>query len=270
MPEPAVSVLIRARDEEAGIARLLDALARQTIASGIEVVVVDSGSTDGTVYEARRHGVEPIAIPPEAFTYGGALNLAAERAKAPICVALSAHALPEDSGWCERMLAAFGEERVACAFGARVDPELRPLAAPLFQDHEHAERHPLYGYSNSAGGFRRALWQEHPFDAELAAAEDREWAWHWLRRGWLVKLDPTLAVHHSHDDEGPVRTFRRVREDVRAQRRFRAIPPLSAGALAREWWRGPHGHRSAARARLDPRRLAMLAGKYSGLKGARG
>jgi hypothetical protein len=168
------------------------------------------------------------------------------------------------------MLAAFDDERVACAFGQRLGPDLDPLTEPLLQDRAHAERHPLYGYSNSAGGFRRRLWEEHRFDPGLAAAEDREWAWHWLSRGWLVRLDPALAVQHSHDDEGPLRTYRRVKSDVAAQGSFRDIPSLSLAGLAREWWRGPHGHRSKVRARLDPRRAAMLAAKYAGLREARG
>lgn len=270
MSQPWLSILIRARDEEQGIGRLIDSLRTQTIASEIEIVVIDSGSRDATVAEVRRRGLEPIAIPSAEFSFGRALNLAAEPASAPVCVALSAHALPTDREWCRRMAAAFEDERVACAFGERLDPELRPLGGPLLQDRPHADRHPLYGYSNSAGGFRRELWERRPFDPGLAASEDKEWAWHWLGEGWLVKLDPALAVHHSHRDEGPLETFRRVRGDVAAQRSFRPLHPVPLPELAREWWRGPHAHSSAARARLDPRRLAMLAGKYVGLRGSGG
>ena len=40
---PAVSVVIRAKDEAPSIGRTLDLLARQTIADRVETIVVDSG-----------------------------------------------------------------------------------------------------------------------------------------------------------------------------------------------------------------------------------
>jgi rhamnosyltransferase len=261
-----LSALVRCRDEVRGIGPLIDTLRAQTMSDSIEIVVIDSGSRDGTLEEVRRRGIEPIEIRPEEFTYGRALNLAAAEATAPLCVAISAHARPLDEGWAARMVAAFDDQRVACAYGERVAPDLQPLSAPLLQDVDHARSFPFYGYSNSAGGFRHELWKRRPFDEQLAASEDREWAWHWLRHGWLVLLDPALAVEHSHADEGPLRTFARARGNLAATRRFRDVAPLPLKTVIAEWWQGPHLHRSDARARLDPRRIAQLAGKYAGLR----
>lgn len=267
MAEPRLSALIRCRDEERGIGRLLDMLRAQTIGDEIEIVVIDSGSRDGTLDEVCRRGLEPLRIRPSEFTYGRALNLAAATASAPICLSISAHVRILDDAWAARLVRAFDDPRVACAYGPSMEPRrLRPLPEALLQDLPHARAHPLWGYSNSSGAFRRALWQERPFDEHLKADEDLEWAWHWLHRGWLVLLDPALAVHHSHADEGPVRTFRRRRAEAAAVHRFREVDPLPARAVLSEWWWGPHLHRSDLRARLDPRRLAALAGKYTGLR----
>jgi rhamnosyltransferase len=264
---PRLTALIRCRDEECGIGRLIDGLRAQTLGDAIEIVVVDSGSRDGTVEEIRRRGIEPIQIPPGEFTYGRALNLAAAGAQAPLCLSLSAHVRLLDSGWAARVLDAFDDQRVACAYGPRREPEgLAPLTAPLLQDLAHAEAHPLWGYSNSSGAFRHELWARRPFDERLVADEDLEWAWNWLREGWLVRLDPALAVHHSHADEGPVRTFRRRRAEAAAVHQFREIDALPLRPVLSEWWRGPHLHRSNLRARLDPRRIAALAGRYAGLR----
>lgn len=266
MSQPQLSALVRCRDEVRGIGRLIDGLRAQTVGNSIEIVVVDSGSRDGTLEEVRRRGVEPIEISPAEFTYGRALNLAAAAASAPLCAAISAHARPLDEGWAARMMSAFENPRIACAFGQRVGPDLEPLTGPLLQDVKHADAFPFIGYSNSAGGFRRELWARRPFDERLVASEDREWAWYWLKQGWLVLLDPALAVHHSHADEGPLRTFVRARTYVSGTRQFRELEPMSLRAALAEWWRGPHLHRSNVRARLDPRRMAQLAGKYAGLR----
>jgi rhamnosyltransferase len=265
--EPRLTALIRCRDEERGIGALIDTLRAQTLAASLEIVVIDSGSRDGTVAEVRRRGIEPLRISPDEFTYGRSLNLAAAAASAPICLSISAHARPLDQGWAARLVSAFDDARVACAYGPWREPfGLRPLRTPLLQDLEHAQAHPLWGYSNSSGAFRRELWVRRRFDERLRADEDLEWAWYWLRRGWLVRLDPALAVHHSHADEGPVRTFRRRRAEAAAVRQFRDVDPLPLGPVLREWWRGPHLHRSNVRARLDPRRIAALAGRYAGLR----
>jgi hypothetical protein len=82
----------------------------------------------------------------------------------------------------------------------------------------------------------------------------------------LVRLDPALAVRHSHAHEGPLRTFRRARGDFAATRAFRPVPRVPARTVLGEWWRGPHAHASTLRARLDPRRAAMLAGKWAALR----
>ena len=121
MSEPRLSALIRCRNEERGIGRLIDTLRAQTIAERIEIVVIDSGSRDRTIPEVRRRGLQPLALPSHQFTYGRALNLAAAAASAPLCVAISAHARPLDEGWAARMVSAFDEERVACAYGPRAN-----------------------------------------------------------------------------------------------------------------------------------------------------
>lgn len=267
MTDPRLTALIRCRDEERRIGPLIDSLRSQTIAEAIQIVVIDSGSRDGTVDEVRRRGLEPLQIRAEEFTYGRALNLAAAKAAAPICLSLSAHVRLLDDAWADRVWRAFDQDRVACAYGPKREPEgLRPLAGPIMQDVALAERQPLWGYSNSSGAFRRDLWQQRPFDETLPADEDLEWAWYWLQRGWLVLLDPALAVHHSHADESPLRTFRRRRAEASAVLRFREVDPVPLGAALSEWWRGPHLHRSNLRARLDPKRMAALAGRYTGLR----
>jgi glycosyltransferase involved in cell wall biosynthesis len=265
--DPRLTALIRCRDEERGIGSLIDALRAQTMADAIQIVVIDSGSRDGTLDEVRRRGIEPLQIRPDEFTYGRALNLAAAEAAAPICLSISAHVRLPDNDWAHRLWRAFAEDRVACAYGPKREPEsLRPLSGPILQDLALAEQRPLWGYSNSSGAFRRDLWRQRPFDERLRADEDLEWAWYWLQRGWLVLLDPALAVHHSHADEGPMRTFRRRRTEAAAVHSFREVDPLPLGAVLSEWWRGPHLHRSNLRARLDPQRMAALAGRYTGLR----
>src|SRR3954454_14517999 len=137
---PRCSVIVRTKNEAESIGLTLDLLAAQTASDGMEVIVVDSGSTDATTAIVRRHDVKLIEIPAESFTYGGALNSGAEAAGAPILVALSAHAFPRDPEWLARLLAWFDDERVAAASGEIFDWDDSPLSGPRVQDIELARR----------------------------------------------------------------------------------------------------------------------------------
>jgi hypothetical protein len=159
----------------------------------------------------------------------------------------------------------FDDPAVVCAYGDEHDWDGRPLASPVRQDAEHLRAHPEWGYSNGAGAFRATLWRERRFREDMPATEDREWAlWALERTGGVCVVDPLIAVDHDHTRD-PVRaTFRRARREARGFGMFLDLPPYRPADAAREWWTGRGWHRSRTRARLDPRRMARLAGKWAG------
>jgi rhamnosyltransferase len=266
---PLVSVVIRTKDEAGAIGKLLDILSAQTIADRLELIVVDSGSTDATVEIVRAHGVAPIQIPAASFSFGGALNTGCEAATAPLVIALSAHAFPSEDGWAERMVAAFDEDRVACACGEDRAPDGSSLEAAVLQDLEHARRHPFWGYSNVAGGFRTSLWRRRQWRADMPGTEDKEWAWAWLQEGWLVRMDPALSVEHDHSHDPLRDTYVRSRREWIGYAMYLDLPPYTLGAALQRWWSQRDGHVSAARARLSPWRAARIAGEWAGRRPGR-
>jgi rhamnosyltransferase len=257
------SVVIRAKDEARSIGRLLDLLAAQTLEH--EVVLVDSGSRDGTVAIAQGGGARVIEIPAESFSFGGALNLGAAECSAPVIASLSAHAFPPDPDWLGRLASWFEDPQVACAFGEERDVSGAPLAAPVRQDAALLRAHPEWGYSNGAGAFRASLWRERPFREDMPGTEDREWSlWALDTHGAVCVLDPALAVEHDHTRDGLRECFTRYEREARGFSMFLDLEPYGARDALREWWSDQGHHRSRARARLDPRRAARLAGKWRG------
>jgi rhamnosyltransferase len=261
---PLASVVIRSKDEAPAIGRLIDLLRTQTIASRLELIVVDSGSTDGTVDIVRARGIAPIEIPAASFTFGGALNAGCKLATAPLIVALSAHAFPRDERWAARMVAAFDDERVACACGDDRAPDGSPLRGAVLQDAGHARRHPFWGYSNAAGAFRADLWRQRHWRVDMPGTEDKEWAWVWLERGWLVRVDPALGVDHDHSHDPLRSTYVRARREWVGYAMYLDLPPFPLRAALRRWWAERDGHETSARARLSPWRAARLAGEWAG------
>jgi rhamnosyltransferase len=264
--DPLATVLIRAKNEADGIGRTLELLKSQTLADSTEIVVVDSGSTDGTVDIVRdAGGVKLIEIPAEEFTYGRALNIGTEAARAPIVIPLSAHAFPRHQRFVERTLELFEEyDRAACVTGTEKSPTGEPIEAPFVQDLELALREPTWGYSNSAGGYRKELWQQRHFREDMPFTEDKEWALHWLREGWSVVLDPALMVDHDHAHDPLPVMFRRARDLWIGLGMYVDLTPYPLGALVREWWTDVAGYRNSMRARLSPWRVSALLGKYVG------
>ncbi len=262
---PEISVIVRARDEAQSIGRCLELIAAQrTDGRGVEVIVVDSGSHDRTVEVARRHGARTIAIAQRAFSFGRALNLGAANARGELLVALSAHAFALDPSWLSRLAERLLDPGVACACGDRYGPEDLPLTAVVRQDLALARRRPTWGYSNGAGAFRAELWRRRPFREDLAFCEDKEWALHWLARGYVCVIDPTLAVDHDHTHDSLRRVYRRAKLEAVGYASFLALAPYGPRELAREWWCQRGWHSSALRARASPRRAARLTGAYAG------
>jgi rhamnosyltransferase len=263
------SAIVRVKDEAGTLERTLLSLRRQTIVP--ETIVVDSGSTDGSLEIATPLCDRLFEIPPEEFSYGRALNIGARAASAEAHFALSAHCFPERDDWIERSLAHYERENVAATNGSDKLPDGRRLTRPFFQDAAHARSNPLWGFSNHAASWRASVWEEFPFDEQLDYAEDKEWAFRVLDAGWTIVFDPALAVDESHAWRGSARNFfTRQRRASAAISGFTELP-YGPRDLAREWWaEADDGNRPAWFNRfVNYRRWAGLAGRYLGSRAGR-
>ena len=83
-----LSVVIPTKDGAATLPALLDALERQRVDVEVELVVVDSGSTDGTVALARERAHRLITIPPGEFNHGLTRNRGIEASRGDLVVLL--------------------------------------------------------------------------------------------------------------------------------------------------------------------------------------
>jgi rhamnosyltransferase len=264
MAQPAASVIVRAKDEERTIERTLSLVRRQTVE--VELIVVDSGSSDRTPEIARAYCDQVIEIPAEAFTFGHALNVGARRAAAPFHFALSAHCFPERPDWVERSLVHYERENVAATVGLRYFDDGRPIRGPYYQNADDARRNPYWGFSNHASSWRASVWKRFPFDEAIEAAEDKEWALRVLSAGWLIAIDPILWVEYAHVwRSGVLSLYRRQRRCARAIAAFAPLERYRLRDLLHEWWSGmPDDRHPPMLHRLDYRRAVGLAGKYVG------
>ena len=218
MNRPRASIVIRVKNEARAIAATLGRIAMQRGVDDFEVIVVDSGSTDGTLDVVRETPARIIQIPARTFTYGRALNIGVAAAESERIVSLSAHSYPADEHWLASLIAPLDEDLVAGVYGQHL---LTPLASipdriavglsgvagkrPRTQT-----RRVLFSNANSA--FRRDLAVAYPFDESLSGGEDAAWAFKVQRSGWVIRYEPRGAVFHEHN-ESFERLLRRLAND---------------------------------------------------------
>ncbi len=205
MPAATPSVVVRAKNKEHTIERALRGLRDQTVA--MEVILVDSGSTDRTVELARPYCDQVITIPAETFTYGRALNLGTQHANGDVVFALSAHCVPPSREWVEVSLNAYSGRRCGGDMGPRTRPDGAPLTGPATFKLADLESGTTWGFSNSASSWRKQVWEQFPFDEQLIACEDKEWMWRVLSGGFSLYADPRLVVDSSHRRDAGLRSL---------------------------------------------------------------
>ena len=190
---------------------------------------------------------------------------------APVHFAISAHCFPERPDWIERSLAHYRRANVAGTHGTRELPDGVPLERVLYQDAGHARAHPWWGFSNHASSWRASVWERFPFDEQIEAGEDREWAFRVLDAGWVIAVDPALWVSMSHVWRNGLRPFyRRRKREACAMAEVLPDHRYGMRECLREWWlQLPDRRHPALLHRLNYRRIAGLAGKYSGYRQAR-
>src|SRR2546430_1178125 len=82
----------------------------------VEVIIVDSGSTDATLDIAREFPTQIIEIPPASFSYGRALNLGVQAASGDYVISLSAHSLPASPYWLTNLLKPFADPTIGAVY----------------------------------------------------------------------------------------------------------------------------------------------------------
>jgi rhamnosyltransferase len=207
-----ISVVIPVKDGGAELARCLAGIGMQRVDEEVEIVVIDSGSTDDSVGRARAAGGVVHEIPPETFGHGRTRNLGVELSRGDVVVFTSQDAAAEDDLWLTLLVtAARSGEDVAGAYGRQLPHDDARPPERFFLDF-------LYGptpriqrlgpgdeltfevtlFSNVNAAIPRTFLERFPFRDDLTMSEDQEWSRRVLREGYALAYEPRAAVRHSH------------------------------------------------------------------------
>ena len=206
------SVVIPTKNGEKWIGECLKAVHSQEGVGQVEVVLVDSESTDGTLEIARRYPVRIVEIPAQDFHHARTRNYAATLTKGKYLVFLSQDAIPANDSWLKAMLQNFEDGAVGAVYGRQVpkagSTEERHDALSIVYGSERVVKDPsskrdlgyrYYHFSDANAAIRREVWAATRFPEELKVFEDLGIAKRILDAGWHIVYEPAASVIHSHN-----------------------------------------------------------------------
>lgn len=216
------SIIIRAYNEEKHIGRLLEGIKLQTV-NDVEVILVDSGSTDATIAMAESFGARVVRIPSAEFTFGRSLNHGIKEAKRGYIVIVSAHVYPVYPDWLETLLSPFQDDSVALIYGKQRAPEFAKYSEQQvfhqwYPDVSRPKQETVF-CNNANAAIRKSLWEKNNYDETLTGLEDLAWA-KWAREmGHSIAYAAEAEVIHVHN-ETPRGIYNRYRREAMALRRI--------------------------------------------------
>ncbi|HEX9012088.1 MAG TPA: glycosyltransferase [Anaerolineaceae bacterium] len=258
--KPAASIVIRAYNEAGHLEKLFTGIRLQSV-QDVQVILVDSGSTDGTGEIAARNGAEIVHILPEEFTFGRSLNRGIAAAQADLVVIASAHVYPVYPDWIEKLLAPLTGAGAALSYGKQRGGETTQFSEEqIFHQWypdapQPRQPHPFCNNANAA--IRRDLWEQHAYDETLSGLEDLAWARWAFEQGLPITYVPEAEIIHVHR-ETPRGVYNRYRREGMAFKQIYPQEQFRLGDFARlftknaasdlheaarqkvlgRWWRG--------------------------------
>lgn len=203
MKNPAVSIVVRSFNEGWALKGTLEALRHQTFRD-FELIVIDSGSTDGSHELIRQASPQHfIAIQPHEYHPPRVLNLGMRLARAGHVVFLNADATPVDAHWLAPLVRVLHDPEVAAAFGRQVPrPACQAVYASDYDSCFGSRRRSArwdHFFSMVSSGLRKDVWLRRGFNEALQYSEDDEYT-RWARaQGYRVVYVPESVVTHSHN-----------------------------------------------------------------------
>lgn len=299
------SVIIPTKNPGPHFQEVLTAVLSQSTDFDYEVLVIDSGSADGTVEFVTDHldpRVRLHRIEPEDFGHGRTRNLGVSMTSGQYALLITHDAMPVNESWLANMVAtADSDPQIAGVFGRHIAyPDADPFTARELEMHfagfdawalvslEDPERYArdqgyrqvLHFFSDNNALIRRSVWEVQPYP-DVDFAEDQIWAQKIIEAGYKKAYSRDGVVMHSHDYVLFERLQRSFDEAYAFRRLFGYVLSPGLRSLMQSWlaltrrdmafarlnklWRSHT--RSVLRAPFD--NFMRLMGHYLGSRGDR-
>jgi len=203
-----------------GFESTLRGISKQIGIAETEVIVVDSGSSDGTVEVAKSYGAKVFSISPEEFNHGATRNYAAEKTTGEFLLFTVQDAIPATEDLFYKMAKALLADPKLAGVSVRQVPKsdadiyacwemwnhykfLFEAPPPKLSNPDEIDKlssqqlRRLAGLDDVCSMVRRELWEKNRFKP-TPFGEDLEFGLSCVRQGYSIGLLPQQGVIHSH------------------------------------------------------------------------
>ena len=200
-----LSLVMRSKNDGSLIGSTLQGVYDQDFADRVEVVHIDSGSTDQTVDVIKStHPHKLIQIRADEYIPGVVLNRGMRETHSEWVVFLNSDAEPANRSWLsELMTAALSQDHVGVAFSRQIPrSDCRAVFAHDYDRCFGPRRDSIHWdhfFSMVSCVVNRHAWEKNPFREDLQYAEDDEWSRRLKSNGWRIIFAERSIAIHSHN-----------------------------------------------------------------------
>jgi rhamnosyltransferase len=262
---PAITAILPVKNRAHHLPALLERIAAQDADLELEIVAIDSGSTDQTVEVLADFDCSVLQVDEQTFDYALTRNAAVEFARGEFLLFISSTMLPLDRRWLQPLIDRMrGSANLAGVYSRGIpsprssvmnardylradlltnrrhfpevtrspDPLLRVIADRAAYDRmAPADLRQFISFSNVSSLVRADVFRRHPFSRVSSVGEDMLWARSVLEAAHEIRYEPLSTVVYSHDysDED---LFRRSFDDALGNREIAGVDFSAADVFA--------------------------------------
>ena len=200
-----ISIVIRTLNEERYLEDLMTSIKSQNIKPHeIEIVVIDSGSTDKTLHISKKYDAKITHIKKSEFTFGRSLNMGTKFSSGDIIVYISGHCIPVDNDWLINLVKPIMLNEADYTYGKQIGKHTTKFSEKMifkkyFPDHSKIHQKDFF-CNNANSAIKRSLWKKFKFDEKITGLEDMHLAKKALSKGFLLSYISDAIVYHIHDE----------------------------------------------------------------------
>ena len=211
-----ISVIIPVKNGAQTLEKCLNKLRDQTV-KDIEIIVLDSMSSDNSKEIALKYHAKIVEIPDGTFNHGLTRNLGVQHATGDLIYLTVQDAWIADNDMLEKMAKHFENKEVMGVVGHQAVPhekDKNPLvwfnrfSEPIvrkekvdnwfeFKQRPISQQQDVMAWDNVVSMYRKTALEQQPF-VVTDFAEDWIWSEQALKRGWTLVHDPFIIVWHYH------------------------------------------------------------------------
>lgn len=212
-----ISVIIPVKNGASTLNACLKSIKNQKNIGDVEIIILDSGSTDSSIKIAAEYSAKVINIDPGTFNHGLTRNLGASQTNGNLLFFTVQDARLSDNYVLYKMASHFKASHVMGVCGHQAIPHekdknpffwIRRISLPEvvirkldkiseYKEMSEIEKRSLLAWDNVIAMYRKDAFNELPFE-KADFCEDWLWSFAALKKGWTLIYDPSLITYHYH------------------------------------------------------------------------